>query len=270
MVVAGLRTHYRDRGQGLPIVLLHGSYSSLHTWEGWSEALSPHHRVVTLDLPGHGLTGPDPEERYRPAAMADFVETFTARMGLRRFVVGGNSMGGRVAAELALRDPNRVERLILVDAAGLAHHTRMPVGLRVFQSAAMDCIARWVTPRIVIRRALREAYGDPSRVTESLVDRYEDLMLREGNRRAIRGSLRQLAQDEFEIRLRRIHAPTLILWGALDRSLPERHAERFHSRIRGSRVVVFAGLGHMPMEEDPVRTASEVLGFLNAGGPNGA
>src|SRR5271167_4264795 len=78
ITVDGLRVHYRDRGAGPAVVLLHGSNASLFTWEGWVAALSPEHRVITLDLPGHGLTGPDPEGRYSPSEMAELVDHFTA------------------------------------------------------------------------------------------------------------------------------------------------------------------------------------------------
>jgi pimeloyl-ACP methyl ester carboxylesterase len=260
--VEGLRTRYRDQGQGPGLVLLHGSYASLDTWEGWRCALSPSHRVVALDLPGHGLTGPDVRGRYAPTAMADFVAAFASQIGLEGFALAGNSMGGRVAAEIALRHPARVQALILVDAAGLPD-AGVPWTLRFFESALADPVVRWVTPRSAIRRAMRGMYGDPSRVTGAAVERFEALMLREGNRGAARASLRGGGEVEFERRLADVRAPTLILWGTLDRMIPARHAHRFAAKISGSRVVLLEGLGHLPMEEDPARTAAEVRRFLD-------
>ena len=264
--VGGLRTHYRDGGAAgrEALLLLHGSYGSLHVWEGWREAMSSRRRVVALDLPGHGLTGPDPRRRYSPASMADFVADFATAVGLEAFAVAGNSMGGRVAAEVALRHPARVRALVLIDAAGLPREERLPLGLRLFESRAADPLVRWITPRSALRRSLRESRGDAASVTELLLDRCEDMILRQGNRAAARASLRQRGQEAFEARLREIAAPTLVLWGARDRWIPVGHADRFHERIHGSKVVVFEGLGHVPMEEDATRTALEALRFLES------
>jgi len=130
VTVDGLRVHYRDRGAGPAIVLLHGSHSSLFTWEGWAAALSPEHRVISLDLPGHGLTGPDPQGRYSIAEMADFLDRFLAAIKVERFSLAGNSMGGGVAWHYALAHPDRVDRLILVDA--YAYPQPLPGMLRLF------------------------------------------------------------------------------------------------------------------------------------------
>ena len=268
VAVGGLRTHYRDRGDPRgtepALLLLHGSYASLHAWEGWGDALPSRRRVVALDLPGHGLTGPDPRRRYSPAAMADFVAAFASALELETVAVAGNSMGGRVAAEVALRHPERVRALVLIDAAGLRLEPPAPLRLRFFECRAADRLARWITPRSALRRSLREAWGNPAGVTERLVDRCEDMILRLWNRGAARAALRQEGQEAFEARLPRIVAPTLIMWGARDRWIPVSNARRFHERIRGSKVVIFEELGHVPMEEDPVRTAVEALRFLES------
>jgi pimeloyl-ACP methyl ester carboxylesterase len=259
--VDGLRVHVRDRGQGDAIVLLHGSNSSLFTWEGWATELARDHRVVTLDLPGHGLTGPDPRGRYSAAGMASVVDEVANRLGLARFTIGGNSMGGDVAWHYALLHPERVERLILVDAAGYPREEPKPLAFRLFSLPGVGRVVRYVTPRFMVKKSVREVYGDPSRVSEALVDQYEDFTLREGNREATRQRF-ALASDGLYARMSEIRVPTLILWGSRDRWILPRYGERFHAEIPGSRLVMLDGLGHVPMEEDPARSLAPVRELL--------
>jgi pimeloyl-ACP methyl ester carboxylesterase len=259
--VDGLRVHVRDRGHGEAIVLLHGSNSSLFTWEGWAEVLARDHRVVTLDLPGHGLTGPDPRHRYSPAGMAEVVDRVADRLGLGRFTIGGNSMGGGVAWHYALLRPDRVERLILVDSAGYPRDEPRPFAFRLFSMPLVGHLVRHITPHFMVRRTTREVYGDPSRVGEALVDQYEDFTLRAGNREATSERF-ALSDDGMYTRMSGIRVPTLILWGSRDHWILPRYGDRFHAEIPGSRLVVLDGLGHVPMEEDPARSVQPVLEFL--------
>ncbi|NMO16203.1 alpha/beta hydrolase [Pyxidicoccus fallax] len=263
--VDGLRIHYRDQGQGPALVLLHGSNASLFTWEGWVRELSAHHRVITLDLPGHGLTGPDAKGRYSWTDMARVLEDFRARLGLERFHLAGNSMGGSVAWHYALLHPERVERLILVDAAGYPREEPSPLVFRLMRAPGLGELLSRVSPRWVIDRNVRAVYGDPSKVTEENVDRYYALLLREGNRKATRERLRITTDDGLWKRLGEVRAPTLILWGAKDTWILPRYGERFDRDIPDSRLVVYPDLGHVPMEEDPARTAADARRFLAEG-----
>jgi pimeloyl-ACP methyl ester carboxylesterase len=259
--VDGLRVHYRDRGAGPVVLLLHGSNASLFTWEVWATDLARDHRVVTLDLPGHGLTGPDPHARYSAAGMADFLDHFVATLGLGRFTLGGNSMGGGVAWRYTVLHPDKVERLILVDAAGLPRAEPPPFGFRMFRRPVVGHVARWFSPRFLVAKSVRDVYGDPSRVSEALVDQYDDFLLRAGNREATRQRFAG-HEDDLSPRLGEIRAPTLILWGSRDRWILPRYAEQFHAAIAGSELVMLDGLGHVPMEEDPARTLAPVRAFL--------
>lgn len=263
--VDGLRVHYRDQGQGPVLVLLHGSNASLFTWEGWVRELSAHHRVITLDLPGHGLTGPDPKERYSWTGMAQALESFRERLGLERFHLAGNSMGGAVAWHYALLHPERVERLVLVDPAGYPRDEPSPLVFRLMRAPVLGEFFSGVTPRWVIDRNVRAVYGDPSKVTEEGVTRYHALLLREGNRRATRERLRDTRDDGLWRRLGEVRAPTLILWGAKDTWILPSYGARFDRDLPDSRLVVYPDLGHVPMEEDPARTAADVRRFLAEG-----
>jgi pimeloyl-ACP methyl ester carboxylesterase len=262
LVVDGLRVHYRDRGVGPAIVLLHGAGSSLFAWEGWSEALAGDHRVIALDLPGQGLTGPDPRHRYRAGEMAEFVDAFVRQLGVARFVLAGHSMGGGVAWRYALAHPDKLDALVLVDAGGYPRDRPPPLGLRLQGAPIIGRITRFVTPRFLVARSLRDAYGDPARVDETLVDRYDDLLLRDGNREAARERFSLALDPDAARRVREVRAPTLILWGSRDHWIPPHDAERFHADIAGSTVVILDGPGHLPMEEAPAASLAALRAFL--------
>ena len=270
--VKGQLVHLRDvgaRGDAEPIVLIHGTGASLHTWEGWAERLAPRHRVITFDLPGFGLTGPFggqyPSDDYRAETYARFVLDLLDALKVERFVIGGNSLGGEVAWRVASLAPQRTSRLILVDATG--YKIKPEVLPPAFVAASVPVLSHlgdWLTPRSMVTATLEAVYGDPSKVTDLLVDRYFELSLREGNRRAFRLHLQQVTPGADLERLRSLALPTLILWGGRDRLVPKAAAERFKADIAGSRLLVFDSLGHVPQEEDPAATAATVEAFLNA------
>jgi pimeloyl-ACP methyl ester carboxylesterase len=278
--VAGLAVHVRDegpRGDPTPIVLLHGTSASLHTWDGWAAELSKTRRVVRLDLPGFGLTGPftggagsafpsiDAGGDHDTATLARFVLAFADRLGLPPFVLGGNSLGGEVAWRAAAAAPGRVAALVLVDAGGLAARREgLPLGWRLAAMPVLGGLLEWTLPRGMVAEGLAKAYADPSRVTPELIDRYFELTLREGNRRALRHGLQRLvARGPGDASgLERITAPTLLLWGAKDGLIPLASGQEMARRIAGSRLVVFPTLGHVPHEEDPAATLPPVQAFL--------
>ncbi|MFG6485770.1 alpha/beta fold hydrolase [Roseateles sp. BYS78W] len=263
----GLLVHYRDQGPSsdpLPIVLIHGTSASLHTWEGWATQLAQTRRVISFDLPGFGLTGPNADGDYRDARYVAFTRNLLARLGIVRAIVGGNSLGGEIAWQLALADPTRVAGLVLVDAGGYPFVPEsMPLGFRIARLPVLRQAMRWVLPRRSIEESVMNVYGDPTRVTAALVDRYYELTLREGNRIALMQRMDQLAPGPVE-RLPDIKVPTLILWGGRDRLILPKWGEAFHQAIPGSRLVVFPGLGHVPQEEDPAATLAALSDWLPA------
>jgi len=269
--LGGQLVHLRDEGprdDPVPLVLLHGTAASLHTWEGWSAALRAQRRVISVDLPGFGLTGPRADADYSGDAYARFVLALMDRLRVPRFVAAGNSLGGEVAWRTASLAPERVERLVLVDSAGLPFEPQsVPLGFALARIPGLNRVAEWVLPRTLVQRSVENVYGDPSRVTAALVDRYFELTLREGNRRALGQRFAAQAADaeryaENRARLQALRAPTLVLWGGRDRLIPPARARDFEAAIPGSRVVVFEDLGHVPHEEDPARTVAAVKGFL--------
>lgn len=264
--VKGLKVHMRDQGRRddpAPIVLLHGTSSSLHTWEGWVAALKGERRVITLDLPGFGLTGPNAQDDYSDAAYTRFMLDFLDTLGVRRCILGGNSLGGEIAWNVALAAPERVQRLILVDAAGYPFQPQsIPIGFRLALNPVFGRLAEVFLPRALVADSVRNVYGDPSRVTPALVDRYEQLTLRAGNRHALVRRLQQMDMGAGAQRMVGIKAPTLILWGGRDRLIPLEIGRNFRRDIAGSELIVFDDLGHVPQEEDPARSVAAVQAFL--------
>lgn len=267
--VRGMQVHVRDEGprdDPHPILLLHGTGASLHTWEGWTEALRREHRVIRFDLPGFGLTGPAPDGVYTVESYVDTVLAVADALRVQRFVVGGNSLGGYVAWATTVLHPERVERLILVDASGYPYQSQsVPLAFRIARTPLLNVLMRDVLPRRVIESSLRNVYGNPSRVTPGLVDRYFDLTTREGNRQALVARFDQTQPGALAERVGEIRVPTLILWGGKDRLIPLELGQRFAREIPGSRLVVFDALGHVPQEEDPASTVKVVRTFLNSG-----
>jgi pimeloyl-ACP methyl ester carboxylesterase len=264
--VAGIDVHLRDEGprdDPSPIVLLHGTSASLHTWEEWARALVGSRRVIRFDLPGFGLTGPSPDNDYRIDSYVRFVTAMLSRLGVQHCVVAGNSFGGYVAWMTALTLPDRIDKLVLVDAAGYSSgSTSVPIGFRIARLPVLSQLARFTLPRAVIESSVRNVYGDPDRVTPELVDLYFAMTVREGNRRALGQRFLQTNPGESEARIRELKLPTLILWGGRDRLVDPANGERFHRDILNSRLVMFDDLGHVPHEEDPVRTVAAVKEFL--------
>ena len=265
--VSGMKVHLRDEGpldDPSPIILIHGTSSSLHTWEGWVRLLKGQRRVICFDLPGFGLTGPSPDNDYTIANYVRFMKAMLDRLGIRHCVLAGNSFGGWVAWETALALPERIDRLILVDANGYPRNsTSIPIGFRVARIPVLNRLLDMTLPRRIVASSVREVYGDPSRVTPELVDRYYEITLRAGNRHALVERFKE-AQPGFDAyRIRELKLPTLILWGGRDRLIPPDNAARFHRDIAGSRLVIFDTLGHVPQEEDPVRTAAAAMKFLD-------
>ncbi len=265
LAVGGMQVHLRDEGprdDPIPIVLLHGTSDSLHTWDGWTEALRGQRRVIRFDLPGFGLTGPHPQADYSIDAYVGFVLAVLDRLGVQSVVLGGNALGGQIAWQTAYAQPERVHQLVLVDAAGYpVEPLAIPWGFRLARAWPANTMLEWVLPRGLVLASVRNVVGEPSKVTTEMVDRYYDMALRAGNRRALAQRLATPPVDQSQ-RIRALRLPTLVLWGAHDRLIPLESGRRFARDIPGARLVVLDGLGHVPQLEDPARTVAEVQRFL--------
>jgi pimeloyl-ACP methyl ester carboxylesterase len=260
----GMRVHLRDEGprdDPAPLLLMHGTGSSLHAWEGWVTALKEKRRVITVDLPGYGLTGPSPDGVYGGARDIAFVVALLDKLGVPRAVLGGNSLGASVALRTALAHPDRVEKLILVDGGYSVPSTSMPVGFRLLLMPGVGWLMQHTLPRFLVVQGMRNVWGDPSKITPAMIDRAVELTQRKGNRAAI---VARFMQRRFGAppRYADVKAPTLIIWGGRDHLIPREAADALHRAVAGSTLAVFDGLGHAPEEEDPRATVEAVKTFL--------
>jgi len=265
--VSAMQVHVRDEGprdDPVPVVLLHGTSASLHTWDGWADAMKTHRRVIRFDLPGFGLTGPHPSGDYSMAAYVKFVAAVMDQLGVSKFDIAGNSLGGQIAWQSAYAMPERVRRLVLVDSAGYpTQPVSVPIGFRIARIPGIRNIMEYVLPRGVVMGSVRNLYGDPEKISPELIDRYYELTLREGNRKALTKRFDQVSTTDSE-KIKTLKLPTLIIWGGKDRLIPPDNALRFEADIVGSQRVVFDSLGHVPHEEDAQATVKPVLIFLNS------
>lgn len=268
-LIDGVRLHVRDEGprDAEAIVLIHGLGASLHTWEPWVRDLSTTHRVVRFDVPGHGLTGPDPANDYSDARSLRLMHALLDSLQLDRVILAGHSMGGRLAWSYAAEHPERVARLVLIAPDGFASP-----GFEYDKPAEVPAVLgvmRWVLPAPLLRANLTPAYSDPARLTDSVAGRYHDLMLVPGNRDALLSRLRQTVLTDPAPRLSRITAPTLLLWGEDDAMIPVQNAEDYLRLMPDASVERLPGLGHVPFEEAPAEALVPVRAFLTAGTPTG-
>ena len=266
MDVDGMKAHVRDEGpsdDSEPIVLLHGTSSSLHTWDGWVSQLKSQRRVIRVDLPGFGLTGPNPNGKYDIETYSHFVASLMSQLHVQHAVLVGNSLGGYVAWKTAVDYPSRITKLILIDAAGYKYESQsVPLGFRLARIPLLSPVISHILPKSIVANSVRNVYGDPSKVTPALIERYYETTLRAGNREAVVARFNQMKGGEFEREIKEVKQPTLIIWGGKDRLIPLEYAERFHHDIPGSTVMFFNGLGHVPQEEAPLETVKVAQEFL--------
>ncbi len=249
--VAGLRLHVRDTGpkEGPAVIMLHGFGSSLHTWEPWARALQSKYRVIRLDLPGSGLSDPDPTGDYTDARAMQVLTALMDRLGVGRASLIGNSIGGRVAWTFAASYPERVAKLVLIspdgfESPGIAYGVKPDV-------PAMVKLMRYVLPKALLRTNLEAAYGNPQTLSGQTVDRYYDLMLAPGVRGAMIARMEQSVRVDPEPLLRNIRAPVLLVWGEKDAMIPFANAADYARVLPESTLVSFPALGHVPQEEAP-------------------
>jgi pimeloyl-ACP methyl ester carboxylesterase len=268
-LVAGIRLHLRDTGpSGAPaIILLHGFGSSLQTGDPWADTLSATYRVIRYDLPGFGLTGPDPTGDYSDARAMAILLAVMDQLGLKRATLIGNSMGGKLAWQFAATHPDRVDKLVLISPDGFAspgfEYGRKP------DVPWMLKLLPYTLPRGMFRASLLPAYGDPSNLTDATLTRYYDNMLAPGDRAAMITRMSQVLLQDPRPLLARIQAPTLLLWGEKDGMIPFTNSADYLRDIPHATLVALPGLGHVPFEEAPAVSLPPVLHFLAAPPPPG-
>lgn len=263
----GVRVHYRDEGNpaGRAVVLIHGFAASLHAWEPWVARLSPDYRIISLDLAGHGLTRTPAGYRISTEGQVAVVEAVTRKLGVERFVLGGNSMGGAVAWSYALAHPARLQGLVLVDAAGWPTEGRRegsPLVFKLLANPVGRAALKSIDLRSMAEKGLKQAYLDQTLVTDALVDRYADLALAPGRRELILTSQSQPRQPVTQATFAKIATPTLVMTGEQDKVIPAASSRGLAGAIPGAKLITYPGVGHVPMEQIPDRSARDLKAFL--------
>jgi len=282
------RVHFRDQGnpQGSPLVLVHGSNASLHTWEPWIKILGATFRVITLDLPGHGLTGAVPSNRYDSSAQIETLAALTQHLDINRFALGGNSMGGGVTWRYALEHPDQVSAMVLVNASGLRawreqtssapetseqapKRDRGPLAFRLLRKPWFRSIAVHLDTKFLTTQGLRAAFDDTSKVTDAMIELYYNMSMRAGTRAATLARFASFGPThssavKTEADLATLKMPALILWGETDAVIPVEHANRFAQVLPNHKLIIYPEVGHLPMEEIAQRSGTDALNFLQA------
>lgn len=271
----GVTMHVRDEGKrdGPVLVLLHGSNASLHTWEPWVARLGAKYRIISLDQIGHGLTGPNPTGQYNAPAFVGTLDALLNKLGVTHFALAGNSMGGYVAWEYALAHPDKLTHLVLVDAGGPPDdpNKQLPIGFRIARTPVLNKLALVITPRSVFEKSFHGSVSNHAIITPEAIDRYWELNRYPGNRAATGARFAQYGTRSRNVEaIGSIKVPTLILWGAEDKLIPVSGAHWFAQRIAGSTKIVYPGIGHLPMEEAPDRSAADLDAFLSKPFPSPA
>jgi pimeloyl-ACP methyl ester carboxylesterase len=278
----GLTAHYRDRGpRDAPVLLLvHGSNASLFTWEPWAEILEDRYRVISLDLLGHGLSSFTPGHDYSYAKQIRFLEDFTAFLGLEEFTLAGNSMGGGIAWHYALANPDQLSALVLLDASGIPRPSSPPgeanedddeaLIYKIARTPILNQLLLHILPRSAVEAQLLDAVSVDEIVTEEMITRYHAFLLREGRRAATMARLNRPWGKSPVERLAEIKTPTLIMWGAEDTWVPVYGAHGFDEKIPNSTLILYDGVGHIPMEEVAEESARDLDAFLKALAPGPA
>lgn len=265
----GGRIHYRDEGlRDAPvIVLLHGSNASLHTWEAWVARLGNEFRIITLDLPGHGLSGTWPSEDYSIDAYVELIHQFTRELGIEKFTLGGNSMGGHVSWRYALAWPDRIESLLLVNAGGWPRRDdeSPPLIFRLLGSGSLSSLFEIFYIPALTENGVRSAYNYSQVADAQLIRRYHALNLREGQRGATIARFIDFFTQRQNITPPKdvLDMPVLIMWGEEDSLINVQRAHDFAAIMPNSVLTIYPDIGHIPMEELPDRSASDVRNFMS-------
>lgn len=259
----GMEIHYRKTGSGPVLFLMHGVSSSLHTWEVWQEKLSKDFTVITIDIPSFGLTGPNPKDDYSIEMYMRTIDHITETLGVDTMYIGGNSYGGYLSWNYAIHQPERVKKVLLLDAAGYEIKEFKDLGFKLMSNPNLGFIATRFTPKFLVVQSSKNVYGNPDLLTEKAATRYYDLLLRKGNREGFV----QILQDKkdwktVEASIKKVKQPTLIIWGSEDKLIPLENAHRFNKDIANSELKIYEGVGHVPMEEIPLESVALVETFL--------
>jgi len=269
MPLMGMNVHYRDEGNindSIPLVLIHGTSSSLHTWEKVTAILNQdrygNKRVISMDMPAFGLTGPNPQNKYSYENYTAFIDSLLIKLKVTNCIIGGNSLGGGIAWHYTVAHPNKVTKLILIDASGYPKkNEKGSLGFKIAQIPGINNALLYVTPKSLIKKSLEGVYYNKNLIEATTITRYHELLLCEGNRKAALSLFKNKIVQDTEL-IKTIQTPTLILWGSEDGLINVDNSRLFHRDIKNSSVIILDKVGHVPNEEAPKAVADAIYKFI--------
>lgn len=264
MPLMGMNVHYRDQGNpndSVPLVLIHGTSSSLHTFEEVVKRLDKKRRVISLDMPAFGLTGPNATNEYSFKYYSQFLDSFLTKLQIPLCDIGGNSLGGGISWQFTTYFPEKVRKLILIDATGYpVMNVKGSIGFKIASTPVINNVMLFITPKALVSASLKGIYQDPTIINQEQIDRFHDMAIAKGNRKALLAIFKKGLEQEPD-KIKTIQKPTLIIWGDKDGLIPVQNAYLFNKDIKGSKLAILNNIGHVPMEEDPAKTAELINEF---------
>jgi len=264
--IDGARLHFRDEGNGPAVLLLHADFSNLVDWDPWVDALRDTYRVVRMDFTSHGLSGPDASGDYSLERTLELTGKFVDALNLEKFSIAGTSIGGTIAIRFAAAHPERIENLIL--PSPLLPAGKMRIG-RIEIADSANAL-KYVLPRALTKLILASGFGDKSKLSDELIDRWYDMWMREGQREAQLDRLKQYQAGDIEDVLRTLKPRTLLLWGEADTTADFAHAAKFQAlleNVASLEVISYPGVGHLTVQEAGEQTGHDARAFLDQGPP---
>lgn len=261
VMVDGARVRVREEGprEAPPLILIHGFTFSLETWDDVAARLSEDYRVIRYDLLGHGLTGPDQQKRYAPQERALFLNALMDALDIKRAYIAGNSLGGLTAWRFAEIEPERVIKLVLIDAPAFPFNG---VGDKPAAPNAIISSFFLLAPEEGVMNSLKMLYHDDSKITQKRLHTVRDMMRRKGNGQAFIDHINELTLPDPSIALSEITIPTLIMWGREDLLVSFEQGVRMERLMPNADLIIYDGLGHVPHEESPDRVLSDMRAFF--------
>lgn len=264
----GIKINYYDAGQGPPLLLLHGFAACAYTWRFIGPPLAAEHRVITMDLKGHGLSDKPRDGRYALNDQAEIVAEFIRRQDLRDLVLIGESMGGAVSLFTYFRlgedNPERIKKLVLIDSPG--YQQKLPWFVWLSQFPGVSALAELVSPRFAAAIVLRKCYYNVDKITAEQIDTYAYFGSLPGASEAVMETAKQIVPPDIEAlteKYRTVKVPVLLIWGEEDQVIPLKEVGRKFARdIPGAKLVVLPRCGHVPPEEEPLATRQAIENFL--------
>lgn len=269
IMINGMNVHYKDQGRGPVLVLLHGVVSFLHTWDGWYDELKKHYRIIRLDLPGWGITGPSRNEEYMVEDINAFLDSFLSALKVDRCYMAGNSLGGFYAWNYAVHRPGMIEKLVLLDP--IAYNQSLPYEFKLAQIPGVKFLINNVMlPRLLIKTSIMRLYGKKERIKPEVFDMYWENIMRDGNRRTLSKIFKYIADMSrsrtIYLDVKKIRIPVLMAWGRKDIwSRWKETLEEWQRDLPHAELVLYDNCGHMPMEEIPTVTARDAHEFFMRG-----